>query len=757
MSPKNKALKPDAEILIAEDSATQAEQLKYVLEQQGYTVTVTANGKQALAAARKHKPTLVVSDIIMPELDGYGLSKAIKSDVKLKDIPVILVTTLSDSNDVIRGLECGADSFIRKPYDEHYLLARINHLLMNAEFRNHQRLQTGVEINLGGRRHFVTSDRQQILDLLISTYEQAIEINNELKLREKELVHSNQILHGLYRIMEGLNTAISKREVAETVLDHLLTMPGVQAGWIQLLDDDTGFHIIASRNLPPALREPGAFDSDCMCRRKFLNNELDHVTNILECERLGKAKGDTQGLHYHATVPLLIGDRKLGLMNLVGPDKGLFKEEEFEILYAVGNQVAVGLERAGLHENLETLVEQRTAELVKETTERRLADSANQAKSRFLANMSHELRTPLNAIIGYSEMLAEDAVENGAQQTLADLGKIETAGRHLLSLINDILDLSKIEAGRMELAPQVFSISALLKEISVVALPLTGKDGNTLNVNCPDSIGNMYNDPLKVRQILFNLLSNAAKFTQNGRIDLTVTRSGTDENEKITFAVGDTGIGMTREQLAHIFEAFTQADTTTTRKYGGTGLGLAICQKYTDMMGGRITVESAPAKGSVFILHLPVRLGNADIDLTPDKPLNVQSPSSPGMVREAESDARLVLLIDDEAQSQELLGNRLEKSGWRVVKASDALTGLRLARELMPSAILLDIIMPDMDGWSVLQKLKDDPQLQGIPVIICSMVDDKQRGLALGASDYLVKPVTQAQLAAVLTKYTALR
>jgi len=360
------------EILIAEDSATQAEKLQQLLGEHGYTAVTARDGKQALAAARRRKPTLVISDVLMPELDGYGLCKAIKSDDKLKDVLVILVTSLSDSQDVIRGLECGADNFVRKPYDEHYLLSRIEQLLMNRELRKTQKMQLGVEIELGGHKHFITSERQQILDLLISTYEQAVEINRDLAQREKELAHSNQVLLGLKRIAEGLNRAVSEREVAETALERALELPGVRAGWISLREGESGFRLAAARNLPPALSGPDAFDDSCTCRRKLLSGELDNFTNVLECERLEKAKGDTQGLRHHASVPLWLGNgSSLGVMNLAGPGDGLFSEDELKVLYGVGNQVAVALERARLHEHLEKLVAERTAKLEAEIVERK--------------------------------------------------------------------------------------------------------------------------------------------------------------------------------------------------------------------------------------------------------------------------------------------------------------------------------------------------------------------------------------------------
>ncbi len=352
------------QILVAEDSRTQAEQLGFMLEQNGYAVTIAANGKLALQAAQAQKPALIISDIVMPEMDGYELCKAIKLDDKLKDIPVILVTTLSDSQDVIRGLECGADNFIRKPYDERYLLSRIEYLLMNLDLRRGHKMQLGVEIDLGGHKHFINAERQQILDLLISTYEQAIHINVELKQRETELVHSNQVLQGLFGISEGLNRVVSSREVAEIALEQALKLPGIRAGWISIHEKDSGFKIVAARNLPPALATSEALDGDCECRGKLLSGELDSVTNIIKCERLANAKGDTQGLRCHASVPFAIdAGRTLGILNLAGEGEGLFNEDELKVLHNVGQQLAVSLERARLHEHLEQLVEARTAAL----------------------------------------------------------------------------------------------------------------------------------------------------------------------------------------------------------------------------------------------------------------------------------------------------------------------------------------------------------------------------------------------------------
>lgn len=258
-------------ILIAEDSPTQAEQLRGLLENNGYRVTVAANGKDALEAALKRPPALVVSDIMMPEMDGYALCKEIKSEEKLKDIPVVLLTQLSTPEDVIKGLQCGADNFIRKPYEASYLLSRIKYILTNRKLRETEKVHMGLEIYLSGQRHFITSERQQILDLLISTYEEAVQLNIQLAEREKRLNHSNQVLSGLYRLAEDLNKAFTAEQVLEKAIQGAMELPGVRAAWISLREGEAGFRLAAARGLPPALETRDAFSGDCMCRQKLLS------------------------------------------------------------------------------------------------------------------------------------------------------------------------------------------------------------------------------------------------------------------------------------------------------------------------------------------------------------------------------------------------------------------------------------------------------------------------------------------------------
>ena len=368
------------------------------------------------------------------------------------------------------------------------------------------------------------------------------------------------------------------------------------------------------------------------------------------------------------------------------------------------------------------------------------AAAASKAKSAFLANMSHELRTPLNAINGYSEMLLEEVDDLGQTELKPDLEKIRSAGKHLLGLINDILDLSKIEAGKMDVYVETLDMAALLREVRGVVTPLMEKNGNEFEVRHSPELGTMRSDQTKVRQILFNLLSNAAKFTTQGRITLEVRRQERDDGDWFELEVSDTGIGMTPDQVAKLFSAFSQADASTTRNYGGTGLGLAITKHFCLMLGGDVTVRSEHGKGSSFVAALPAVCPTSGEALPAGR---------------AEGTAGTVLVIDDERATHDLLERELAARGYRVVHAAGGREGMRLAREVRPDAITLDIIMPEFDGWAVLREIKADPDLRGIPVVLVSVLGDREMGYALGAADYLTKPVDAEALVQVLGRFHA--
>lgn len=436
------------------------------------------------------------------------------------------------------------------------------------------------------------------------------------------------------------------------------------------------------------------------------------------------------------------------------------------------NSMASTLQRA--QDNLQDEVAQATAELRNTLLElekknkeldvqRSRAQEANQSKSQFLANMSHELRTPLNAIIGYSEMLEEEAEQAGDTGYIPDVQKVNSAGKHLLSLINDILDLSKVEAGKMTLYLETADVESVIAYTASTIRPLAAQNSNELVLDSDPDIGSMRMDVTKVRQVLFNLLSNACKFTEEGTITLGAKRIEMGGKEWIEFAVSDTGIGMTSKHMDNLFEAFAQADESITKKYGGTGLGLTLCKSFSELMGGEINVRSEAGEGSTFTLLLPVEppvsvavKEDEDLAALEDVPVHeaetVRFTSDLPAERDRRKRVSSVLIIDDDTLVHDMLRRIFVKEGFEVYTATNGEEGLDRARDIKPSAIILDVLMPGMDGWSVLASLKGDSELSDIPVVMLSMVDDRTRGYALGVTEYLTKPADKKQLLNILRR-----
>jgi signal transduction histidine kinase/CheY-like chemotaxis protein/putative methionine-R-sulfoxide reductase with GAF domain len=429
-------------------------------------------------------------------------------------------------------------------------------------------------------------------------------------------------------------------------------------------------------------------------------------------------------------VPLLREGVTIGVMALTRSDVRPFTDKQIELATTFADQAGIAIENVRLFDEIQD--------------KSRQLELASRHKSQFLASMSHELRTPLNAIIGVTEMLLEDARDFMRDDELEPLDRVLRAARHLLALINDILDLSKIEAGRMELHLESFPLAPLIEDVAKTIEPLATKNANRIVIDCLPDLGTIHADQTRVRQTLLNLASNANKFTENGTVTISAHHQTIDGRDGITIAVTDTGIGMTEEQMGRLFQEFSQADASTTRKYGGTGLGLAISRHFCRMMGGDITVESTLGEGSTFAIRLP-RLVQSD------EALVTAARTEAGHPIAEETEEPLILVVDDDAIARELVVRHLERAGFAVVAARGGQEGLRLVRELRPAAVTLDIMMPDLDGWTVLAAIKGDPALAIIPVVLMSIVDQKNRGYALGAADYLVKPVDRAKLVETLT------
>jgi GAF domain-containing protein/CheY-like chemotaxis protein len=545
----------------------------------------------------------------------------------------------------------------------------------------------------------------------------------ELQTRTAELGRSVEELKALGEVGTAVSSTLDVDTVLQTIVSRVNQLAGTQSGLIYDYDEATeelrpraasGF----AESVADALRRNPLHKGEGVTGQAVAQRQPVQVADISIEGAYESRLRDLiieSGSRAVLAVPLMYEDQVMGALVVSRTQPGQFPQQVVDLLTTFASQSALAMQNARLFHQLEI---------------------ASQHKSAFLANMSHELRTPLNAIIGYSEMLQEDAADLNANGLVPDLQKVNTAGKHLLELINSILDLSKIEAGKMELHLEDFSVAQMMEDIAALVQPLAEKNGNRLDMRCDPQIGVMHADLTKVRQVLFNLLSNACKFTEKGTVSLAVTREQSDSAAWLTFTVVDTGIGLTAEQLGRLFQEFSQADNATARKYGGTGLGLALSRRLSRLMGGDIAVTSEPGRGSTFTVRLPVDV---------ERKHEIADESAPG--------AGTVLVIDDEAVVRDLMLRYLSKEGFRVLTAANGDDGLRLAREQRPDAITLDVMMPGLDGWAVLSRLIADPQLADIPVIMLTIVDDKRTGYALGASEYLTKPIDRERLMVVLTKY----
>jgi len=594
------------------------------------------------------------------------------------------------------------------------------------------------------RRNAFSNDDVAILQILADQVAVAIQ-NTRLFANEQA---ARRQAERLQAATQALSATLDSEKVLEIILSELQRAVPYDSASVQRLRDER-LEIIGGYDLPNLPDIKGiSFDASS---EDNPNGQVIRSRKPLIVADVMVYKGFDHGLLAEAGVrswlgvPLLFGDQVVGMITLDKKEPAFYTEAHARLAMSFAAQAAIALENARLFQ--ETQKSKDAAE-----QSQRAAEAANRAKSVFLANMSHELRTPLNAIIGYSEILQEEAQELGQDSLTADLDKIRIAGRHLLSLINDILDLSKIEAGKMELYLETFEISTLIANVANNIEPLAAKSGNTLHIHCPDDIGLMHADPGKIRQVLLNLLSNANKFTEQGAITLGVRRERDNweaaNPEWVIFTINDSGIGMTPEQIDRLFQDFSQADASTTRRYGGTGLGLSISRRFCRMMGGDITVVSdgAPGHGSAFTVHLPAHVADPKTQAAPAFPVE------PDFISPA-SGAHTVLVIDDDPAVRDLIGRFLGKEGFSVVSAANGADGLLLARKLRPEAITLDVMMPGMDGWAVLAVLKADPELAHIPVIMLTIVENQTMGYALGAADYMVKPVDRERLISVLKKY----
>ena len=568
----------------------------------------------------------------------------------------------------------------------------------------------------------------------------------EIDEKSRELESLSQNMEQLYRLSTALQEPLSLGEQLTRVLDAARQVVRLDRLHVWTLTPEADALALGAgagltpeewqpiENLTIPLHEAGALSAAYRERAPMLFTDQNPLPAEL---RLRPPYSTLSALRTKnlLVIPMIARGHPVGVLSA---DNRVSREpippHTVDLLQTFAAQAAVAVENARLFQEIQD--------------KGRELEVASRHKSQFLANMSHELRTPLNAIIGVTEMLLEDAQAAAQPDQIEAHERILRAGRHLLALINDILDLSKIEAGKLELSLESVALAPLIEDVVSTIRQLASKNGNQVVVECPAEVGAIRADPTRLRQALLNLASNASKFTERGLIRIDVRRQpDAGSRDWVTMAVSDTGIGMTAEQMARLFEEFTQADASTTRKYGGTGLGLAISRRLCRLMGGDITVASTPGQGSTFTIRLPadVRIP-ARAETEPASRPSVHTPAPEPSRRTS----RTVLVIDDDPTVRDLMDRFLVKQGFSVVTAASGVEGLRLAREARPAAITLDVMMPDLDGWTVLAALKGDPALASIPVILVTIVDEKSRGYSLGATDYMVKPIDRERLAAVL-------
>src|SRR5215475_14562751 len=587
-----------------------------------------------------------------------------------------------------------------------------------------------ISIRTGDELEALADQFNQMASQLQASY---VDLEKKVELRTRELAQSVEELRALGEVSQAVNSTLDLETVLNTIVAKATQLSGTEAGAIYVHDDAKNeFALRATYGMSEVFiaelaRQDVGFVESTLAQAAMQHAPVQ-VADLKEAQPTALQEIILRaGYRTLLVIPLLSRDKVMGALVVRRKAPGSFPAPVLDLLQTFAAQSVLAIQNARLFQEIEE--------------KGRQLELTSRHKSQFLANMSHELRTPLNAIIGLTEIMVNNAPRFGTEKAAEPLHRVHRAGTHLLGLINQVLDLTKIEAGKLEFSPETVNLAPLLEDIIGTARQLAEQNKNRLILDVEENLGQLTVDPMRLRQILLNLLSNAFKFTKQGEVKLRVKKI-VDARNWIEIAVADTGIGMSPEQQSKLFNEFTQVDSSTVRQYGGTGLGLAIARKLARMMGGDVTVASEPGKGSVFTVRLPAVAHS-------------QARSSAG------SDGRLsatfdrVLVIDDDVTARELIADHLKAEGFSVVTAAGGVEGLKLAKELRPTAITLDVMMPDLDGWSVLAALRQDPELAEIPVIMITIVDEHRRGIALGAAGYLTKPIDRERLHRLVSRFRA--
>ncbi|GIV57593.1 MAG: hypothetical protein KatS3mg042_0506 [Rhodothermaceae bacterium] len=680
-------------ILVVEDSLTQAEQLRYALEQKGFCVTIQRDGEQALAWMQEHLPTLIISDIVMPRMNGYQLCKAVKDDPRLREIPFMLLTSLSDPADVIEGLKAGADDFVVKPFNEEFLLSRIKYLLANRVLRQNTGTNLGMEIYFAGEHHFLTSDRMQIVDLLLSTFESAVLKNKELEEKNRALLEAHQRLEEAHRQLQ--QSEHRYRLLAEHATDMISR------------HDPEGRFLYVS----PACRTLLGYEPEELLGRSAWEllhpDDVATVVPLAELVRRGETvsnitfrmrRKDGGYVWFETTRKAVVGaDGELAEMVAVTRDVSARKAQEEELVRA-----------------------------------RQEALEASRLKSAFLANMSHEIRTPMNGGIGMTDLLQQTELTEEQKNYVQ---AIHASGEALLALINDILDFSKIEARKLELEHIPFDVREVVHEtINLLTLRAEEKGLTLVYRVAPAVPRRLVGDPYRFRQILTNLVNNAVKFTHEGLVEVGLDAEVMEEGRvRLKAFVRDTGIGIPPERMDRLFEAFSQVEASDTRKYGGTGLGLAICRQLVEMMGGAIEVKSMPGEGSTFRFTVVAEQAEAE----------VPEPGLPG---------RRVLVVEPDAARRQVLVEILTEEGAEVT-AAQTLPEAEDVEASGPERV--EAVVLAVEALRGAPQGLEAFQGPGLPVVLITPLHAPSAivdGRAVGAQDHLPRPVHPGRLRQTLQR-----
>nr|WP_203545018.1 response regulator [Desulfovibrio sp. JC010] len=681
--------------MVVEDSLTQAVKLEYILFERGFRVSLVPNGENALEFLEEKGVDLVISDVVMPGMDGYKLCEKIRENPRYKDLPVILLTSLSDPGDIIRGLKSGATNFVTKPYDEEFLLSRIESVLKNTNFDSESSLQE-VDFEFQGVKHVLKADFSQVFHLLLATYENTLLQSRQLDVANRKLLARE----------EQLSSVLASMSAKIAVLDPKMKIIAANDSWREIFVPG-----ITEEGLDGLDFKDAIFTSGCL--RGSLNELVDGVRSVVE--------GSSKKFSYEYSFE--IKGRPCWYMLEVTPMQG-----------ESGGAVASFIEITERKEMEREIIRARDA-----------AEKANRFKSRFLASMSHEIRTPLNAIIGMTDLTLRS--ELSAKQT-ENLDLVKVSADQLLTLINDILDLSKVEARMLTLEENDFCLGEAMHDV-VKSMEQQARDkGLALNIDVGEDVPKaVRGDQVRLKQVLFNLVGNSIKFTGHGGVFVQVSRleERADSGEVIIqVAVRDTGIGIPDDKQGLIFESFRQADNSTTRKFGGTGLGLAISRELVEMMGGRIGVKSSEGCGSVFTFSVVLKKGD------PERMVSGQ----PGEFYKepAPSAEYSILLVEDNPINVLVATSLLEKMGHSVHVASNGLEAVSMLSGLEVDLVLMDLEMPEMDGFSAstaIRKGQSGDAARNIPIVAMSahaMAGVRERCAKAGMNNYIAKPIQYVAL-----------